>query len=54
MASRTLTPEQVREAREWYARLKATPSFKAMAGKLGIDPSNLRKVVQRQTYKEVS
>lgn len=50
---RKLSPERVREIRDWYTRYQAIPSFKDMSRKCGLDPSNLRKVADGRTYRNV-
>lgn len=53
MAYRVLTPEKVREARAWYARWVSTPTLREMARKLGINETNLKRLVHGETYRDI-
>lgn len=53
MKPRKLTPEQVREAREWWAKRKAIPTPKEMMRRLGIGRETLRMVCIGHSYKRV-
>jgi transposase len=49
-----LTPEQVREIREWYRAVQALPSAKAMARKLKIGTGTLYGVALGLWHKRVA
>ena len=50
---KALTPEQVRDARRWYAQWSALESLKAKARAAGIDPSRYWLAAKGATYKDV-
>ena len=50
---RKLTPEAVRELREWDQERRKILSLKAIARKNGISPWSVRALLRRETYRDI-